>query len=286
MNVFQVWYADGSEAFVDPRSGDVLDRWHPTERLPALLFELHAHLLAEPNGTLVNGIVALFVVFMALTGVVLWWPARRGAFRLRRAVPRHTGHAEMLRSHAAAGALAALPIVVFVGTGAAIVFYDEVEPVATRLMDARPAQEPNASVAVRPGVATRPWTELLPALDRTFADGQAVFYYPGTDANARLMFRKRLPDEWHPNGRSYVLIDPYTAEVVQAIDARAQGAGTRLMHAMYPIHAAKTGGVAMILMAAFAAAALAWLSVSGAWAYVGRLLSRRSRAARDASMAA
>jgi uncharacterized iron-regulated membrane protein len=176
--------------------------------------------------------------------------------------------------------------VLFVGTGAAIVFYDGVESIVTAVMDARPAEEPDAHVALRADATRRPWTEVLPVLDATFADGPTVFYYPGTDTNARLMFRKRLPGEWHPNGRSYVLMDPYTAQVVQAIDARAQGAGTRLMHALYPIHAAKTGGVAMILVAAFAAVALAWLSVSGAWAYLGRLLMRNRRATRDSSLAA
>ena len=84
------------------------------------------------------------------------------------------------------------------------------------------------------------------------------------------MFRKQLPGEWHPNGRSYVLVDPYTAQVVQAIDARAQGTGTRLMHAVYPVHAAKVGRLPMMLLAAFAAAALTWLAAGGAWAYVGR----------------
>jgi uncharacterized iron-regulated membrane protein len=280
MNVFQVWYADDTEAFVHARTGDVIDRWHPVDRLPAFLFELHAHLLAEPNGTLVNGFVALFVLFMALTGIVLWWPARRGAFRLRRAVPRHAGPGEILRSHAAVGALAALPIAVFVGTGAAIVFYDDVERVVTAVMNARPAEEPDAHVAPR-SEARRPWSQLLQALDRTFPEGQAVFYYPGTGTNARLMFRKRLPGEWHPNGRSYVLIDPYSSAVVQAIDARAQGAGTRLMHAVYPVHAAKVGGVAMTLVAALAALALAWLSVGGAWAYVGRRVSRTRRLGRS-----
>jgi len=125
----------------------------------------------------------------------------------------------------------------------------------------------------------RSWSTIVDRLDGTFPDGQAVFYYPGTPDNARLMFRKRLPGEWHPNGRSYVLIDPYTADVIQAIDAREQGTGTRLMHAVYPVHAARVGGVAMVALGAFAAAALTWLSGSGAWTYVGRRLvaARRTR---------
>ena len=122
-------------------------------------------------------------------------------------------------------------------------------------------------------------------IDGTFPDGRTVFFYPGERDDARMMFRKQLPGEWHPNGRSYVLVDPYTAQVVQAIDARAQGTGTRLMHAVYPVHAAKVGGLPMVLLAAFAAAALTWLAAGGAWAYVGRRQLAR-RAARPGVLSA
>jgi uncharacterized iron-regulated membrane protein len=278
VNAYQVWLRDGTEAFVHPATGTVIDQWHWSERVPAFLFELHAHLLAEPTGSVINGIAALFLVFMALTGVVLWWPARRGAFRLRGAIPTRTSPAALLRSHAAAGALSALPIVVFAGTGAALVFYEPTAQVMTGLFDGRPPQEPDAHVEPRDAPA-RPWTELLAALDATFPEGQAVFYYPGSRDNARLMFRKRLPGEWHPNGRSYVVIDPYVGRTVQSIDARAQGAGTRFMHALYPVHAAKVGGVSMVGLAAFAALGLTWLACGGAWAYGGRFLLGRARRA-------
>jgi uncharacterized iron-regulated membrane protein len=273
VNAFHVWLADGREAFVDPRTAAVIDEWHWSGRLPAFLFELHAHLLAEPNGTLVNGVTALAIVFMGLTGAILWWPGRRRAYRLRGAIPRHTAPAELLRSHAAVGVLALVPVLLFAATGAAIVFYDGTERAVTALLDANPSQEPDAHVPPQ-DAARRPWPEILRALDGTFPDGPTVFYYPGGAQNARLMFRKRLPGEWHPNGRSYVLIDPYRATVVQAIDARTQGTGTRLMHAVYPLHAAKVGGLPMAVLAACAAAALTWLAAGGAWVYAGKWMRK------------
>ena len=282
LNAYHVWLSDGSQAFVHPRTGAVIDRWQPTERLPALLFELHAHLLAGRGGSFVNGTAALFVAFMALTGIVLWWPARRGAFRLRGMLPRQTTSGELLRSHAAVGAVAALPIVIFALTGALIVFYDPAASLLSAWLDRRPPTEPSARVSPR-RVPPRPWTEVLQAVDRTFPDGRTVFYYPGGHGNARLMFRKQLPGEWHPNGRSYVSIDPYTANVVEAIDARLQGTGTRMMHAVYPVHAAKVGGLPMVLLAALAAAALTWLAAGGGWTYMSRWQLAR-RAARRAAV--
>lgn len=281
VNAYLVWLGDGTQAFVHPESGEIIDRWRWYERPFALLFELHAHLFADRAGTVVNGIAGLFVVFMALTGIVLWWPARAGAFRLRGAMLRRATPADVLRSHAAVGTLAAGPILLFVVTGAIMAFYQPTARALSRLLDATVPVEANARVTpqARP---SSPWASLLPVLDGAFdVAGNTVYYYPGTADNARLMFRKRLPGEWHPNGRSYIVIDPYTAQIVQAIDARAQGAGTRFMNTIYPVHAATVGGLAMDIAGAIAAVALAWLAGGGAWSYIGRrVAARRARRGR------
>lgn len=273
LNAYQVWLGDGTEAFVHPRSGEVIDRWRWHERLPAFLFELHAHLLVRPAGELVNGVLALLTAFLALSGLVLWWPARRGAFRLRAAWPREARPGPLLRSHAAVGAMAALPVLLFAATGAGIVFYAPLARTMSAAFDAAPPTQPDARV-VPQDLPRRPWQDLLAAVDRTWPEGELTFYAAPSPANARLQFRKRLPGEWHPNGRSYVVLDPYDATVVQAIDARAHGAGTRLMYALYPLHAAKIGGVATALLAAATSVALTWLALGGAWTWLARRAAR------------
>ena len=285
VNAYYVWLRDGTEAFVHPRTGRVIDRWHWSERLPTFLFELHAHLFAERPGTVVNGITALVVLFMALTGVVFWWPARRGAFRLRGAIPRRAAAADLLRSHAAVGAIAFVPVVIFVATGALMAFYQPTARLASRVLDGRAPAEPNARVLPQDR-APLPWAVILGSLEATYPDSETVYYYPGTPDNARLMFRKRFPGEWHPNGRSYIVIDPYTARVVQAIDARQQGAGTRLMNTVYPVHAATIGGPVLVGSAAAAAVALTWLAAGGVWTYVGRRRAAGQGRAKSARAAA
>lgn len=274
-NAFLVYLADGSEAFVHPASGDVLGRWHPHESLPAFLFQLHAHLLAGEAGEQVNGYLALVLVFLGLTGLLLWWPRRAAAFRLRRALPRSASPGDLLRAHAASGALLAIPVVLFAATGAGLVFYEPVSRLATALFDARAPEAPSAVVPEGAGADRRPWTEILDAVNATLPEAGPTMSYPGAGGNAVLTFRKSLPGELHPNGRSYVLVDPYRAEVVQAIDARSQGRGTRLMHALYPVHAAMAGGVVFGLVAFVSAFGLAWLAVGGSWAFLARSARRR-----------
>lgn len=275
-NAFLVYLSDGSEAFIDPTSGGLIARWQPHESLPAFLFQVHAHLLAGVPGEVVNGFLALLLVFLGLTGVVLWWPRRATAFRIARAVPRSVAPGDILRSHAATGVLLALPVILFAATGAGLVFYEPASRIATALFDARAPEVPSARVP--PSTAPRRgWPEILAAVRRALPEAEPTMYYPGGEANAVLTFRKSLPREWHPNGRSYVLVDPYRATVVQAIDARTQGAGTRLMHALYPVHAAMVGGSGLVLLALIAALGLMYLAIGGPYAF----LARRARARRS-----
>jgi uncharacterized iron-regulated membrane protein len=222
----------------------------------------------------VNGFIALCLVFLGLTGVILWWPRRAAAFRLARAIPRSAAPGDLLRSHAASGVLLVLPIILVAATGAGLVFYDPASRIATALFDSHTPEVPSAIVPVA-DAPHRPWPEILGAVRRALPGAGPTMYYPGGEGNAVLTFRKRLPGEWHPNGRSYVLIDPYRAEVVQAIDARTQGAGTRLMHALYPVHAATVGGTGLVVLAVIAALGLTYLALGGSYAFLAR--TARSR---------
>lgn len=291
-NAFHVYLDDESEAFIDSTSGDLIARWTWRDSLPAFLFELHAHLLAENAGKTLNGIAALFMLFLTLTGIILWWPRKSSAFRLRRAMPRNATAGELLRSHAASGAIAAIPVLVFAATGAAIVFYTPVNVALSAVFDHRTPMKPDAVVAPRNAAGAgqadgmRPWAERLARVRATFPEGDLVMYSPGRGKNVAQSFRLRLPGEWHPNGRSYVLLNPYDGTIAQSIDARQQGLGTRIAHAIYPVHAATIGGLPYLLFTIVAAVGLAWLAIGGAAAWIQKYRASRQATRRATAAAA
>ncbi|HTW63589.1 MAG TPA: PepSY-associated TM helix domain-containing protein [Bryobacteraceae bacterium] len=66
------------ERLFNPYTGEDLGESHPYSiQVLAWVADLHINLLAGPRGRVVNGVGAMFVVLLAITGAVLWWPGVR-----------------------------------------------------------------------------------------------------------------------------------------------------------------------------------------------------------------
>ncbi len=83
----EVWYLSArgrSERLLDPYTGKDLGDATACEPKPvSLMADLHDNLLGGNAGRLVNGIGAVALALMCLTGAVIWWP---GTARWRRSV--------------------------------------------------------------------------------------------------------------------------------------------------------------------------------------------------------
>ena len=275
MNAFHLWLRDESEALVDPTTGQLVSLWTWKETWTGVLFELHANLMAGETGEQVNGYLGLLIVGFVLSGLVLWWPQRR-TFQLRFAVPRAISSAQFVRAHSAIGVIFAAGILLFVLTGVTMVFYRPFMNAITTVLDPIPPVMPVARVNLT-DQPVQPWAKIFDTVTKTFPDGKLVYYLSPRPDNAVMTFRKRMPGEWHPNGRSFILVHPYTGEVLQTIDARQQQLGMRLMEKVYPLHASKIGGIPYTLLALCTSGALIALGVLGCLSYGFKLMPRKRK---------
>jgi uncharacterized iron-regulated membrane protein len=87
--------------------------------------------------------------------------------------------------------------------------------------------------------------------------------------------RYRLAGDPHPNGQSYVWVDPRHAQVLRRQRWDRSDLGARLQGWFYAYHSGRLWGLPHTALLVFAGAALAWFVVSGPllWA-----LRRRTRA--------
>ncbi|MES2251730.1 MAG: PepSY-associated TM helix domain-containing protein [Pseudomonadota bacterium] len=247
--------------YLDPATGAEQGRRGTHEGAYNLLFELHSSLLLEDTGKGILAIAALAYLFLLVTGVVLWWPARWPP-SLRIVLDRG-----LLRGlfdlHRTGGAVLGLLIAVSVFTGAYMAWRPLGGFISTAL-----GQTPAKAPGVPKGTATGP---RLP-LDDLVARAQAVFpgqpigyvQVPGR-SDRPLRVRFRLADDPHPNGIGSVWVHPVTGELLGVRRWQDMDTGNGAVVVIYPLHTGVLGGVVHQAVTALLGLALAGLGLSGVW---------------------
>ena len=284
---WHLYLTDNRQAFVTPDGQRVIDEWAPVERVMGFLFDLHAHLLTGETGERVAGFVSLGGVFMVITGLVLWWPARR-KFSLSNMWPRGKTRRKMIRWHRDLGIVFTPLLLVLLLTGSGMIFYQTTMAILNGLFGAPPPQQ--ALPPARAAAGIMPVTaDDIARVQSEFPDARLVFYAPprrGDTSGAGLhVFRLKQPCEIHPNGRTYVHLSPQGRAVVQTTDACAAAGGQKAQNLLYPLHAGKIGSLLYKWLVFVGGLALAALAMSGIWAYARKLTrgERRRRVQADAA---
>jgi uncharacterized iron-regulated membrane protein len=130
----------------DPRSGSDLGNSVPTGIwLVSKLLDLHDNLLAGPTGRKVNGIGALAVLAVGVTGLAIWWP---GVKTWRRSLTLHRGVGWKRLTwhlHSMVGFWSLGFLLVFGVSGVYLAYPDAVQDFADRL---EPPTAANAGVRI------------------------------------------------------------------------------------------------------------------------------------------
>lgn len=260
---------DGSAAYIDG-DGNTVARWARNGRAEDWLFDLHHHLLAGEAGEIVGGVAGGAAVLMSITGLIIVWPSLR-MFRWR-VWPRTGARRDLLAQHRDLGVIFAVPILLIAFTGFAMVFSEPVRAALHTLTASRPAPAPERLEA---GAGPADWTAALKAAEAAFPEASprlvSLPAKPGAPASLRL----RNPQEWHPNGRTYVLLDPATSLPLATRDGRAMNRADRLYNSFYPLHSAGLGGRLYDVFTALTGLALTVLGLVGTWTFLKRPPRRR-----------
>lgn len=264
----KVYLKDGGAAYLD-REGHLVDRWEKNGRVEDWLFDLHHYLLAGETGKTVSGVAGLGAGVLALTGLFAFWPARR-AFRRGLRI-ENLSRPALQSAHRNLGILSALPIVVLALTGAAVVF----SQTSIALFD-RIGGSP-APLTAEVGAGDVDWEAALAEARDLYPDAAPrVAGWPASPGDPARLRLKRTR-EWHPNGRTSLLIDPADSTIAAHQDALSLGAGRQAWNGLYPIHAAHTGGRLYDLLVFASGLALAGLGFLGLAAFIQRFPFRRRR---------
>jgi uncharacterized iron-regulated membrane protein len=281
---YEFWLGAAPSRYVyaDPYTGRLLGTRRPTEFLTGWLFLLHSHMLAGEVGHVVAGVAGLILIFLGISGLVVWWPRRapwRAWRQWRQSLTIAIGLGPTRTTydlHRVVGFYASALLLMAGLTGASLVFPKAFERAAFWITaTAPPAPLPPVAGAIT-DVPLLPLDSLLAIAERAQPGGAISYLYLPTAPGQKFGVRKRLPGEKHPNGKSFVHVDPTTGRVLGVEDGARAPRGGRLYSILYPLHIGILGGTPTRLLAMAAGLSLPLLACTGVLVWWRR--GRRRRA--------
>lgn len=259
-------FPKGAGAYAD-QSGAIVTRWSSQWERPELwLFDFHHHLFAGDVGEWVIGIAGCAGLFFVVSGAILWWRTRRTfAFRLW---PRRLSRPAIVRHHRDLGIVMAPLLLLSIYTGTVMIF----RPVAVLILG--PGAPAAIAQALKPpapiGVKLSDdidWANIVRAAHARFPQAELrLIALPRKDSGL-ITVRMRQPEEWLPNGRTMLRFAADDGRLVGDSDARAHGGQVQGFNMLYPLHAAKVGGLGYKLLMTLSGLALTLLGSLAVWSF-------------------
>lgn len=217
--------------FVDPHNGRVVadsDR----EFLPfAILYQLHRRFMLGLSGEYAVGVVGVALVFMAVSGLVMWWPRKlKYAFRIRLDGNRVAVSYDL---HRCAGAAFALLLILNAAIGILMTFDGASVALVNGATGRRAPPLPTASSNAI--ASARPLDDIVAAAERAFPGG-SVSRIAIREGNAPVVVRKRLAGDNDTHGMNRIYVDAASATVLRVSPLKELPPGNAMFEWLYPLH--------------------------------------------------
>lgn len=259
-------HGDGAGAYLD-QGGALVTQWQSQWERPEIwLFDLHHHLFYGDTGEVVIGIAALCGLFFVVTGILLWWRTRK-TFELR-LWPARMSRPAIVRHHRDLGVVIAPLLLLSLVTGAVLVF----RPMAALLFGPGAPATIDKSLKGPPPIDAKlsdrlDWSAMIRTARQRFPDAELRSISLPRKDNGLITLRMRSPEEWLPNGRTTLWFAADTGRLVAARDATQLPASVKGYNLLYPLHAAKVGGLAFRIVMTLSGLALTLLGTLTVWTF-------------------
>jgi uncharacterized iron-regulated membrane protein len=256
----------------NPYTAEVLGTDAQTNRWMSVVHQFHMRLLLGDTGARINGVASLFLVLLALTGLVLWWP--RKLFTLTSGA---SGRRMVFDLHNVTGIYASVFLLIFAVTGAAIAWERQASDWANKITGtAAPPPIPKMR-APAPGAAMLDPERAL-AIALAAAPGARVtsVQFPGNLQNP-IRVNMKYPEDHTPAGRTVLYMNPASGEIIWLQNARTMPLGSKIMRLWNrQVHTGDLFGWPTRLLACLFSLALPVLVITGPTIWWNRIRKKET----------
>ena len=232
---------DTLSIYINEYTGQVLGDREAAERETSLarrIHLLHTRLFAGQIGEWIVGVITFLTLFMATTGLILWWPRKIVSVKTRASWRRIN-----FDLHNVFGLYASAVFLFIALTGMMISFEQITDPLIARL-NATPLPDIPKQSTVVPGAAPMSADALA---------GRARAVLPGAflkgislpnGGKGVIVALMKYPEDRTPGGRSRVYLDQYSGEALAVLNTRTAPLGTRILNLKRSAHTGDIFGAA------------------------------------------
>lgn len=271
-----------TDVYVNPYSGAILGSRPWKQTLGGFLIQLHVNLLAGDLGEKVVGISGLLLLLLSITGMILWpgWKRLAPGIKIRWKAPSRLVSYDI---HKVVGILSLLFLALLAFTGAALTFYETVDPVINRFTRLPPLPDPPTSQIVA-GKTPMAIEQVLRNADTALSGAETTKIFPAKTPEAAVSVWKKFPQDAHPYGSSYVYLDQYSGAVLRVESSLKAPLNTRIWDQIYLLHIGTFGGLVTRVLYVIVGLAPVALFVTGLalWRHRQWDKARRHEAVRQA----
>ena len=249
---------DGIDVAVDQYSGKALGVWDDN-RFARKLHGFHTHLLAGKAGSAIVAWGAIFLLFLSLSGLILWWRSKIFGFSLQSSGPKF-----QYDLHSTIGIVSSLFLLAFSLTGI-VVHWEDAAGRWAKGVSHMPADPPRPHPGKpAPGVTPLEPTQLLSLAQAAVPGARATTVGLSDDAASPALVILKYPEDHTPAGRTRIFFDAYSGKILSLTNSRAAPAAvvyvTRLNR---EIHTGDIGGWPTRILAATFSLSLPLLALTG-----------------------
>jgi uncharacterized iron-regulated membrane protein len=267
---------------IDARTGAELPSFRISDTVTGIVEYIHIALLDPTYGEQLNGVLAIVMLPLLISGIWLWWPPTLRQLRARLSIKRGSPPKRLLYDLHNVLGMYGLPLLAILTVTTVVLVAESKfhEPLTTA---ARGATDDAAIAppAVTPRGKVLPLDTLMAAAYAAVPNGVPLLVASPLKPEApfQVTFRSESGRGLFPNLDIY--LDPYTGTVLRVDDAAKAPALVKLVASSTPLHAGNWGGLLSRLLYTFAGLIPLGLYVTGFMRW-----RRRNAGKRDALMRA